>query len=38
MDDAGRFSQAISLMVGKRLTYEQLTGKAEESQAQTEIF
>jgi hypothetical protein len=38
MDDAGRFSQAIRLMVGKRLTYEQLTGKTEESQAQTEIF
>ncbi len=28
MNDADRFSLAVSQIVGKRLTYEQLTGKS----------
>jgi len=38
MDDAHRFSQAVRLMVGKRLTYDQLTGKTAESQTCQERF
>ena len=29
LDDAGRFSLAVSQIVGKRLTYKELIGKAE---------
>ncbi len=31
LDDAGRFDLAVRQIVGKRLTYEQLTGKSEHS-------
>jgi hypothetical protein len=36
MDDADRFSYVIRKIVGKRLTYAELTGKTEERQAEAE--
>jgi hypothetical protein len=32
MDDSERFSLAVSQIVGKRLTYKQLTGKIQDSE------
>ena len=38
LDDAGRFSLVCSQIVGKRLTYEQLTGKVGQKQEDADAF
>jgi transposase-like protein len=38
MNDKDRFDLAVSLMVGKRLTFDQLTGKVEEPRQDTQPF
>ena len=38
MSDADRFSYLVRKVVGKRLTYAELTGKTEEAHAEAEAF
>jgi hypothetical protein len=38
MNDKDRFDLAVSLMVGKRLTFDQLTGKIEEARQEEQPF
>jgi len=38
MDDGNRFTYAMRKIVGKRLTYAELTGKTEQGQLETEPF
>ena len=38
MDDADRFSLAVSQITGKRLTYAELTGKVGQRQEDPEVF
>ena len=38
MNDAQRFSYAMRNIVGRRLTYAELTGKTEEGPSEAELF